>query len=100
MQIQPNSGSWTNSAASQQISTSQSAGTKADRKTASNFADLRLEQSEKSGDRDAQERYQGPQSDGSQKSADNDLSSAEQTESILHLPAFEDTEPSQLDLMG
>jgi hypothetical protein len=98
MQITTNGGSWTNSAASQQIANGPAGTSKTNNKSENAAAEIQLERSEKAGDRDAQERYEGqPGSNPGSRVNNNETSELEQEDSLLQLPAMEE-EPSQLDL--
>jgi len=102
MQIMPSGGGWTNAAASAQQGQN-------DLKNSSplhraNAADnaIKIDQSEKASDRDANERYDGPQAENDQgaKRPNPIESKNENAGDLLSLPATEDTAPSTLDLLG
>ena len=100
MQIMPTGAAWTNPAA---ISQQASADSKhvATRNSVANSAEpvTPLEESGKTTDRDANERYDGPQnSDAKTRSAPNESDS--ETESMMSLPAHDDLEAPTLDLLS
>jgi hypothetical protein len=98
MQITSNGGSWSNAGASQQVSSSIANSGKTNGKSSIATAEYQLEHSEKAGDRDAQERYEGQSASGnSASSSENTEGSSEQQNLLIHLPAIEE-EPSQLDM--
>lgn len=100
MQIMPSGAAWTNPAA---LSQQASADTKhvAARNSAATATEpvTPLEESGKTTDRDANERYDGPQhSDRKKSSALND--SNFDKESMMSLPASDDLDASTLDLLS
>jgi hypothetical protein len=100
MQIIPSNGGWTNAAASVQNTHHDAKGASKTGQSTSSNAPIRLEHSEKTGDRDANERYFGA-STGQENSGEGNLKDqAAQENDLLSLPALEDTPQSLLDLMG
>lgn len=99
MQIMPSGGAWTNPAALTQQSLSDSKQSNAT-KNAANATDpvTPLEQSGKASDRDAQERYAGPQQGNASNSSGN--ASSDEQESMLALPANDQLDAGILDLLG
>ena len=98
MQIMPTGGSWVNPAAlnQQAIQESKHNGSTGNKSTLTDAVD-KLQHSEKTGDRDANERYDGPQE---QHSSSNSMPTPEQDPSMLSLPALDDLPVSTLDLLG
>jgi len=101
MQIMPTNAAWTNPAAlnqqalgdSKRPGAIQNAGASAESVTP-------LEQTEKTSDRDANERYEGPQS-SIKKTTSNQDDPDPKVESMLSLPANDDdSETTNLDLLG
>ena len=101
MQIMPSGGAWTNPAALTQQALGDSKQSAAP-KNATNSAEpvTPLEQSGKTADRDAQERYDGPQPDNRSSQSVNSTETVSDSESMLTLPADDDLEPGTLDLLG
>ena len=99
MQIMPSGGAWTNPAALSQQALGDTKQSNASKNINAAEAVTPLEQSEKGGDRDAQERYQGPQQH-SRSPAENGPATESTTESMLILPANDNLEPGTLDLLG
>jgi len=102
MQIMPSGGGWTNAAAAaQQGHNDLKNGSPLQRASVTDNA-IKVDRSEKSGDRDANERYDGPQAENEQgeKRSNPDESKNEHAGDLLSLPATEDTAPSTLDLLG
>ena len=99
MQIMPNGAAWTNPAAQNQQALGDSKPSASLKNTASASELVNpLEQSGKASDRDANERYDGPQQQGStSNSSANDTT---ETDSMLSLPASDDTGTTTLDLLG
>jgi hypothetical protein len=97
MQIQP-SNSWTNPAAltQQSLSDNKHAAAATHHSTEPHAVE-RLENAEKTGDRDANERYDGPDSQSNGSSNQRETSGSE---SMLSLPAIDDQPESTLDLRG
>lgn len=101
MQVMPSSGGWTNPAAlSQQVlNDAKHAGATSHRSTNPEAVD-KLEHAEKTSDRDANEKYDGPLGQNSPESSANDSNEDNnRADTMLSLPAIEET-PSTLDLMG
>jgi hypothetical protein len=100
MQIMPSSGGWSNAAAAVQQSVSEGK-SPASTSTASNAGAgvERLDASGKTTDRDANERYDGPDQrpPHQQESRSSDL---ESNDSMLLLPAIDEQPQSKLDLLG
>ncbi len=99
MQIMPSGGAWTNPAAltQQALSDSKHSGTTKNAAVATDHA-TPLEQVGKTTDRDAQERYEGPQHRSAfQPAQEGDHADHE---SMLELPADDDLEAGTLDLFG
>ena len=100
MQIMPSGVAWTNPAAQNQQALGDSK-QNASHKNAASTSELvnPLEQSGKTSDRDANERYDGPQQQASNSnpSANN---ATEETDSMLSLPANDDNGTTTLDLLG
>lgn len=99
MQIMPSSGGWTNAASASQQSHNDLKANSSPNRAGSVKNAIRVDQSEKSGDRDANERYEGPQGETKSKAA-TEISSNDNSSDLLSLPAIEDTPPSTLDLLG
>lgn len=102
MQIMPSGGGWTNPAAltqqalgdSKHSSTIKNTATAAEPVTA-------LEQTNKTSDRDAQERYDGPQpGNATGASGDATKPAGEVHDSMMALPADDDLGAATLDLLG
>ena len=100
MQIMPSGAAWTNPAALSQQASADPKQSAALKSTATETdAVTPLEESGKTTDRDANERYDGPQQKESQsKSATN--GSSFEAESMMSLPANDDLEATTLDLLG
>ncbi len=100
MQILPtNSGSWINPATLTQQGASDARAANASGANRGGVdATTPLEQSTKAGDRDADQRYDGPSDSGSQ--SNTNTHEDQSPSSILNLPALDDQPPSTLDLMG
>ncbi len=100
MQIMPSGGAWTNPAALTQQALGDSKQSGIVKNAASSTEPVNpLEQSGKASDRDANERYDGPQ----QKSKNSNSSNADpitEADSLLSLPANDDLAPATLDLLG
>jgi hypothetical protein len=99
MQIMPSQGGWTNAAAGTQLTSSEIKSAKALGQNSSVNTDLRLEQSAKAGDRDANERYDG-NLDRNADQNEGDPGTSLESSDLLSLPALEIAPPSTLDLMG
>jgi len=100
MQVLPSSGGWTNPAAlSQQALNGTKLAPNASNRTASSDPVNRLEQSGKTSDRDANERYDG-QSPANDFLNSNHNASPSENESMLSLPAADDDLPAILDIVG
>jgi hypothetical protein len=101
MQIMP-SGGWTNAAASAQQGHADLKNNSPLQRASPADNAIKVDRSEKSGDRDANERYDGPQAESNQepKRPNPDESKIENAGDLLSLPATEDTAPSTLDLLG
>lgn len=100
MQIMPSGAAWTNPAAlSQQASgdPKQSAALKST--TPSKDAVTLLEETGKTTDRDANERYDGPQQTEKPSSSSSNGSPPD-ADSMMSLPANDDQEATTLDLLG
>jgi hypothetical protein len=99
MQIMPTGGSWINPAAlnQQALNESKHTGPTANKSPSPDAVD-KLEHSEKSGDRDANERYDGPQNQ--QHHSSGQQSTPDQAASMLSLPAIDDLPTPTLDLLG
>ncbi len=98
MQIMPSGGAWTNPAAlTQQALGDSKQHSAVKNSTASAEPVTPLEQSGKTSDRDAQERYAGPQTSDSKSHGNG--SDPEQG-SMLELPANDDLETGSIDLLG
>ena len=98
MQIMP--GSWTNAAALNQ----QALGDSKHNTVAKNYAVGTepvnpLEETGKTADRDANERYDGPQQAGSAAGKET-LATSNESESMLSLPAGDGLDDTTLDLLG
>ncbi len=101
MQIVPSSGGWTNAAASSQHAISDAKHSNASTNhPADDAAVNRLEQSGKTSDRDPNERYDGPQIDQSKSELTPNATPPIQDESLLSLPAIDESPVSTLDVMG
>lgn len=100
MQIMPSGGAWTNPAAlnQQALGDSKHSGALKNATPATEPVNP-LEQTGKASDRDADERYDGPQKRGSPSNpaAEN---TAVESESMLSLPANDDLGEASLDLLG
>ena len=95
----PNGAAWTNPAAQNQqaLGDSKQSGSLKNAASSNELVNP-LEQSGKASDRDANERYDGPQRQGnSSNSSANDTT---ETDSMLSLPASDDTGTTTLDLLG
>ena len=100
MQIMPSSAAWTNPAAQNQQALGDSKPSASLKNTASASELVNpLEQSGKASDRDANERYDGPQQQGSTSNSSANDTIAE-TDSMLSLPASDDLGTTTLDLLG
>ncbi len=102
MQIMPSGGGWTNAAAAAQQSHNDLKNASPLQRASSVENAIQVDRSEKSGDRDANERYDGPQGDGKSNVSPDPGSERgeEQANDLLSLPAIEDAAPSALDLLG
>lgn len=101
MQIMPSGGGWTNAAAASQHAVSDAKHSHANTfRPAANLAVNPLEQSSKTSDRDANERYDGPQPDQRNDTSSPDAMPLVQDESLLSLPAIDESPVSTLDLIG
>jgi hypothetical protein len=100
MQIQPSQGGWANAAAGTQHSSSEMKSVKAMGQTSSANTDLRLEQTAKAGDRDANERYEGNLKRNEEPNQPGDDRTSSESSDLLSLPALEISLPSTLDLLG
>lgn len=100
MQILPSSAAWTNPAAQNQQALGDSKHSASLKNTTSSSELVNpLEQSGKASDRDANERYDGPQQQANTSdSSTNDT--AVETDSMLSLPASDDVGATMLDLLG
>ena len=99
MQIMPSGGAWTNPAAFNQQALSDSKHSGAVKTAVSAAEPVNpLEQTGKASDRDADERYDGPQQPANPASSTDDPSV--ETESMLSLPANDDCGETSLDLLG
>lgn len=100
MQIVP-SGGWAGAASAQQ-SMNEAKHTHVHATPAPNQVGTeRLEHGEKSSDRDANERYDGPQQNPSDpQSENNNPDSKSNRDSMLQLPADDEAPPQELDLLG
>ena len=100
MQIMPSGVSWTNPAAQNQQALGDSKQNTSLKNTASTSELVNpLEQSGKTSDRDANERYDGPQQQSSSSNSSENNSTVA-TDSMLSLPANDDIGNSTLDLIG
>jgi hypothetical protein len=99
MQIMPTGGAWTNPAAQNQQALGDAKHV-AGNKQQANLADpvTPLEETGKASDRDAQERYAGPQHANAAPTSESATEAAQ--DSMLVLPASDDLEPGTLDLLG
>ena len=99
MQIMPTGGSWINPAAlsQQAINESKHSGPSTNKSPSPDAVD-KLEHSEKTGDRDANERYDGPLQDTPKKAPTE--SEANNDSPMLSLPAIDDHPAPTLDLLG
>ena len=101
MQIVPSSGGWTNAAASSQHAISDAKHSNASTNRPADDAVVnRLEQSGKTSDRDPNQRYDGPQFDQGNSDLSPNATPLIQDESLLSLPAIDESPVSTLDLMG
>ena len=102
MQIMPSGGGWTNAAAAAQQGHNDLKNASSLHRASSVENSIQVDRSEKSGDRDANERYDGPQGDRKSNAvSDPESEPGEQQENdLLSLPAIEDAAPSALDLLG
>ena len=102
MQIMPSGGGWTNAAASAQQSHADLKNNSPLHRASPADNSIKVDRSEKPSDRDANERYDGPQAENDQweKRSNPDESKNEHAGDLLSLPATEDTAPSTLDLLG
>ena len=101
MQIVPSSGGWTNAAASSQHAISDAKHSNASTNHPIDDAAVnRLEQSGKTSDRDPNERYDGPRFDQSNSDLPLNDTTLIQDESLLSLPAIDESPVPSLDLMG
>jgi len=100
MQIMPSGAAWTNPAALSQQASADAKHIAARNPAATATEPVTpLEESGKTTDREANERYDGPQnSDGKIGSTTNESNS--ETESMMSLPAKDDLEASTLDLLS
>ncbi len=100
MQIMPSGGAWTNPAAFNQQALSDSKHSGAVKTAVSATEPVNpLEQTGKASDRDADERYDGPQRPTNPPSSAEDNAVIE-TETMLSLPADDDLGEASLDLLG
>lgn len=100
MQIMPSGAAWTNPAAQNQQALGDSKHSAPLKNTASTSELVNpLEQSGNVSDRDANERYDGPQQERNKSSSSANDATAE-TDSILSLPACDDIHTTTLDLLG
>lgn len=100
MQIMPSGGAWTNPAAFTQQALSDSKSNGAVKSAVSATEPVSpLEQTGKASDRDADERYDGPQNQANRSSSGENNAIIE-TESMLSLPANDDLGETSLDLLG
>ena len=99
MQITPTGNNWTNPAAisQQTLNDAKHAGATSHRTTNPDAVD-KLEQTEKTGDRDANERYDGPMPSANAQVTKDDVNMSENA--LLSLPAIDDLPESTLDIMG
>ena len=98
MQIMP--GSWTNPAALSQQALGDSKHSTAPKNSAVGTEPVNpLEESAKAGDRDANERYDGPQQSGTATGRETSANASE-SESMLSLPAGDGQDETTLDLLG
>lgn len=98
MQIMP--GSWTNPAALTQQALGDSKHSTAPKNSAVGTEPVNpLEESGKAGDRDANERYDGPQQSGT-ATEKGGAATANESESMLSLPAGDGQDDTTLDLLG
>jgi hypothetical protein len=99
MQIMPTGGAWTNPAALTQQSLNDAKHPTANKNATAGLESVTpLEETGKTADRDANERYDGP-SHGNSSKQEPDIAKID-TESMLSLPAYDDSEKAILDLMG
>lgn len=103
MQIMPSGGGWTHAAAAAQQSHQENKNTSPARSTSAPDSSIHVDRLEKSGDRDADERYDGPQGDTDRNEAnqkDSNQESNRAISSLMSLPATEEEPSSTLDLLG
>lgn len=97
MQIMP--GSWTNPAALTQQALGDPKHSTTPKNSAVGTEPVNpLEESGKAGDRDANERYDGPQQSGT--ATEKGVATANESESMLSLPAGDGQDETTLDLLG
>ena len=95
----PSGSSWTNPAALNQQALGDSRHSTANKSTAVGTDPVKpLEETGKTEDRDANERYDGPPSGG--KTGQETSSNTSESESMLSLPAADGLDESTLDLLG
>lgn len=99
MQIMPSGAAWTNPAALIQQALGDSKHSGPPKNAASIEAVTPLEQSGKASDRDANERYDGPERQGNPSNSSANVTAVE-ADSMLSLPANDDLGSSTLDLLG
>ncbi len=100
MQIMPGGAAWTNPAALSQQASGDPKQTAAQKSAASTQDPVTpLEETGKTTDRDANERYDGPQHQTGQANSASPESAFE-SESLLSLPASSDQDVVTLDLLG
>ena len=102
MQIMPSSGGWTNAAASTQqaLNDAKHSNTNSNRDVAADLTVNKLEQSGKTSDRDANERYDSPPSGNTNAGTAPSEANLVSDDSLLSLPALDELPPSTLDIMG
>ena len=102
MQIMPSGGGWTNAAAAAQQNHNDLKNASPPHRASSVENAIQVDRSEKSGDRDAHERYDGQQGDGKSNALPEPGSERgeDRGNDLLSLPASEDAAPSALDLLG
>jgi hypothetical protein len=102
MQIMPSGGGWTNAAASVQQGHHDLKNSSSVHRANAAGSAIKVDRPEKSGDRDANERYDGPQADNKQepKPPNPDESQTENASDLLSLPATEESPSYRLDLLG
>jgi hypothetical protein len=101
MQIMPSGGNWNHAASASQQSIADIKHVHAVSNRTSNKPSVNpLEQTANTSDRDANERYDGPQQQANPSSANEQVAEPENHDSMLTLPAIDDSPSSSLDLMG